>query len=83
MLASSLGGRVASEDWVKLLPLLESAAHQITPDSKERQPDDVVQNEAAITETGYPSPSGTLRCCIHNAFLQSVAALLPPLPLLT
>ncbi len=68
MLASSLGGRVASEDWVKLLPLVESA-HQTTPDSKE--PDEVVQNEAVITEAaGHPSPPGALRC-IHNASAMS------------
>ncbi len=73
MLASSLGARVASEDWVKLLPLEESA-QQTTPDGKERLPDEVVQNEAAIAETGYPSPlPGASHCVsiihLHNHLL--------------
>ncbi len=73
MLASSLGARVASEDWVKLLPLEESA-HQTTPDGKERLLGEIVQNEAAIAETGHPSPpSGASRCVfimhLHNHLL--------------
>ncbi len=73
MLASSLGARVAPDDWVKLLPLEESA-HQTTPDGKEKLPDDVVQNEVAIVETGHSNlPSGASRCVfimhMHNHLL--------------